>query len=62
MLVSENENLFDRKTLFKGSQYLIIITEKSLKRGQAETTDQLIETLKTDVLAKVQTLQSELST
>ena len=39
MLVFENENLFERKILFKESQYLVIITEKNQKVGQAETTD-----------------------
>ena len=39
MLVSENENLFERKQIFQQSQYLIIISEKSLEGGQAETTD-----------------------
>jgi len=31
MLISENESLFDRKSLFEGSQYLIIIKEKSFE-------------------------------
>ncbi len=62
MLVAENENLFERKTLFQSAQFLIIITEKNLEGAQDENWDGQINALKREVLNKVGTLQTELDT
>lgn len=56
MLVSENESLFDRSTLFASAQYLIIIIEKNLDSVQADNWDGQINALKRQVLDKVSIL------
>eukprot|EP00347_Sterkiella_histriomuscorum_P008832 403343569 len=60
MLVSENESLFDRQSLFKSAQFLIIINEKNLDSVQADNWDGQINALKRQVLDKVSSLQTDL--
>lgn len=37
LLVSENENLFNRPSLFNGTQFLIIISEKTDQNSEEES-------------------------
>lgn len=47
LLVSENESLFSREQLFKKSQYLVIISEKTIEASNEDSVEGKIAALKT---------------
>lgn len=59
LLISENESLFKRQTVFKDAQFLIIITEKQTSGSQAATVDEQISILRQQLVDKVTLLESQ---
>jgi hypothetical protein len=53
MLMSDNEILFNRREIFKNTQYLIIVQEKNFDLTQSENWDGQLNALKRDVLNNV---------
>ena len=62
MLISENESLYDRVEKFKHSQYLIMVTEKSLEGSQSESWEGQLKTLRKMVVDKIALMESEVKT
>lgn len=58
-MISENESLFKRQTVFKDAQFLIIITEKQTSGSQAATVDEQISILRQQLVDKVTLLESQ---
>jgi len=59
LLISENESIFKRAEVFKDSQFLIIITEKSSSGSQAATVDEQISSLRQQLVDKVSMLETQ---